>query len=56
MNAVLKRITYEILFAATILIFMPFMLLLGFYNVIIEIFKRAPKDLEEVVRLYVYGE
>tara|TARA_B110000444_G_scaffold260288_1_gene306702 strand:+ start:3811 stop:3981 length:171 start_codon:yes stop_codon:yes gene_type:complete len=56
MHAVLKKILYEILFALVVFTFIPFLMLLGFYNVTIEIFKRAPKDLEELVRLYVYGE
>ena len=56
MRAVLKRIQYEAVFATVVLIAIPMFLIMTYWNVTIDIFKKAPSELEKIVRSYVYGE
>lgn len=56
MLAVLKRIQYEVIFAIVILIGIPVFLVMTYWNVTIDMFKKAPSELEKIVRRYVYGD
>lgn len=56
MLAVLKRIQYEVIFAILILIGIPIFLLVTYWNVTIDMFKKAPTELEKITRKYVYGD
>jgi len=56
MLAVLKRIQYEIIFAILILIGIPIFLLISYWNVTVDMLRKAPTELEKITRKYVYGE
>lgn len=56
MLVVLKRIQYEVIFAILILIGIPIFLLISYWNITIDMFRRAPRELEKVVKAYVYGD
>ncbi len=56
MRAVLKRIQYEVIFAILVVIGIPIFLFMTYWNVTIDIFKKAPSELEKIVRSYVYGD
>jgi hypothetical protein len=56
MLAVLKRIQYEVIFAILIVIALPIFLLMTYWNVTIDMFRKAPSELEKIVRSYVYGD
>ena len=56
MRAVLKRIQYEVVFAIVVLIAIPLFLVMTYWNVTIDIFKKTPSELEKIIRSYVYGD
>jgi hypothetical protein len=56
MRAVLKRIQFEVIFAILVVIGIPIFLLMTYWNVTIDMFKKAPSELEKIVRSYVYGD
>ncbi len=56
MLAVLKRIQYEVIFAILILIGIPIFLLISYWNVTVDMFRKAPIELEKITRKYVYGD
>ena len=56
MLVVLKRIQYEVIFAIVVLIAIPIFLLMTYWNVTIDMFRKAPAELEKIVRSYVYGD
>jgi len=56
MRAVLKRIQFEVIFAILVVIGIPIFLLMAYWNVTIDMFKKAPSELEKIVRSYVYGD
>ena len=56
MLAVLKRIQYESIFAILVVIGIPIFLLISYWNVTFDMFRRAPTELEKIVRSYVYGD
>lgn len=56
MLAVLKRIQYEAIFAILVVIGIPIFLLISYWNVTCDMFRRAPTELEKIVRSYVYGD
>ncbi len=56
MLAVLKRIQYEVIFAILILIGIPICLLISYWNVTVDMFRKAPIELEKITRKYVYGD
>lgn len=56
MLVVLKRIQYEVIFAILILIGIPIFLIITYFQVTVDMFKKAPRELDKVVKAYVYGD
>jgi len=56
MHVVLKRIQYEVLFAAVVLMAIPIFLVVTYWNATLNMLNRAPALIEKIVRKYVYED
>jgi len=56
MHAVIKRMKYEFYFVLYTFTVIPASLFLAYFNITIDIFKKAPREIEKYLKNKIYGE
>lgn len=56
MHAVIKRMKYEFYFVLYTFTVIPASLFLAYFNITIDIFKNAPREIEKYLKNKIYGE